>query len=180
MSVCRFCSNEMVDGMIHDCPPREFCQKHHEHRCYDCLQAEHAKEIEKLMGERDAALASLSQVDEVLVVNWVGPRVDGDYTKALADLVTSSIQIHDDPAVSEVAAKRLEEITRLKEHRTRLRKAVSGVLGGLGPTSAVWGNSPYDRALCNGVTAALTAFDDECKRIDAEPPAKPIAGEPGT
>lgn len=75
--------------------------------------------------------------------------------------------------------ERRAQVKALEADRARLRKAISSVLGGLGPTSAVWGNSPYDRAYCNGVTSALTAFDDECKRIDAAIRADSQTKEPG-
>jgi hypothetical protein len=65
----------------------------------------------------------ITQVDEVLIVNNVGPRTDGDYRKALHDLITLNIQIHDDPAVSEVAAKRAAEIERLTKERDAARQA---------------------------------------------------------
>lgn len=42
-----------------------------------------------LLADRNRLKAALDQVDDVLVVNWVGPRVDGDYRKALHDLVGS-------------------------------------------------------------------------------------------
>jgi hypothetical protein len=57
-----------------------------------------------------AMLNAIEEVDDVLVVNWVGPRVDGDYRKALHDLVTRAIAIENDPQVSESAAKRKAEL----------------------------------------------------------------------
>ncbi len=82
------------------------------------IYADHAallEELARMKGERDALKSSLDQVDDVLVVNWVGPRKDGDYKRALADLVTFNIQIHDDPQVSEVAAKRQQQNAALRE-----------------------------------------------------------------
>lgn len=35
----------------------------------------------------------VDQIDEVLVVNWVGPRKDGDYKKALHDLMGFAIAV---------------------------------------------------------------------------------------
>lgn len=61
----------------------------------------------------DQLRSQLYAVDEVLIINWVGPRKDGDYRKALADLITTALREHDDPLISEVARERLNE--RLKE-----------------------------------------------------------------
>lgn len=82
----------------------------------DTATATIARQVEELAAVKD----SLRQVNEVLVVNWVGPRKDGDYTKALADLVTFNIQIHDDPQVSEVAAKRKQERDALRDGLEKL------------------------------------------------------------
>lgn len=67
------------------------------------------------IAERDSLRQQLDQVDDVLIVNWVGPREDGDYRQALADLVRNSIQEHDDPAISEVADKRRKELDSLRQ-----------------------------------------------------------------
>lgn len=94
------------------------------------IYADHAallNENQRLTSELEAAKDSLRQVDEVLVVNWVGPRKDGDYTKALADLVTFNIQIHDDPQVSEVAAKRKQEYDALREGLKQLVMAAQAL-----------------------------------------------------
>lgn len=56
----------------------------------------------------------LREVDDVLTVNWVSVK-DGNYRQALADLVQFNIQIHEDPSVSEVAARRKAELDRLRE-----------------------------------------------------------------
>ena len=53
------------------------------------------------------------EVDDVLVVNWVGPRKDNDYRKALHDLVSNAIQQHDDPQISESAAEQVKIRARL-------------------------------------------------------------------
>lgn len=59
-----------------------------------------AWEYDLLLAERNRLKAALEQVDDVLVTNWVGPRVDGDYERALADLVDFNIKIATDPAVN--------------------------------------------------------------------------------
>lgn len=72
----------------------------------------------------EVAEAALHQVDEILVVNWAGPRKDGDYRKALADLVSFNIKIYDDPQVSEVAAKRKQHLEDLERQNAELRAAL--------------------------------------------------------
>lgn len=47
------------------------------------------------------------QVDDVLVIDWITAK-DNNYRQALADLVGWNIKIHDDPCVSEIAARRLK------------------------------------------------------------------------
>lgn len=49
----------------------------------------------ELISENKRLRKIVDQVDDVLVVNWAGPRVDGDYRKALADLVSTNIDQHD-------------------------------------------------------------------------------------
>lgn len=66
-----------------------------------------------VIAAKNKACEDLEAVDEVLIVNFVGPRKDGDYRKALHDLVTKVIMEHDDPAVSEVAAKRQALLAKL-------------------------------------------------------------------
>lgn len=68
-----------------------------------------------------------AQVDDVLVINWCGPRVDNDYCKALHDLITWNIQVHDDPQVSEVAKKRQDEKAALEQ---KLEWALRFIQGG--------------------------------------------------
>lgn len=74
--------------------------------------------------DEDAEIARLQKivndVDDVLVVNWVGPREDGDYKKALANLIQQNIIEHDDPSISESAAARISELATL---RTRAESA---------------------------------------------------------
>lgn len=84
-------------------------------------------ELERVKGERNALGESLNQVDEVLVVNWVGPRKDGDYRRALYDLVSFNIQIHDDPQVSEVAANRQQQNQALREGLAACVKVLNAV-----------------------------------------------------
>lgn len=86
-------------------------------------------EREMLRVERDEAIrtrveleAALTQVDDVLLVNWVGPRKDGDYHQALADLTAAAIQEHDDPCVSEVARKRQADLAAANERAEKAEK----------------------------------------------------------
>jgi hypothetical protein len=69
------------------------------------------------------AFAAKLQVDDVLTVNWVDVK-DGNYRKALNDLVIWNIQIHDDPAVSPIARKRQRNEELLKVFlRSRAKRA---------------------------------------------------------
>lgn len=61
--------------------------------------------ILSLESELQTLRAIKEQVDNVLIVNWISVK-DNDYRKALNDLVGWELQIHKDPAVSEIAAKR--------------------------------------------------------------------------
>jgi hypothetical protein len=83
---------------------------------YDDVEPGPERQLAKLREQLD-------QVDDVLVVNWITVK-DGDYRKALHDLVTWNIQIHDDPAVSEVAAKRQAEIDELKATISGLQRSL--------------------------------------------------------
>jgi len=66
--------------------------------------------------------ARLGQVDDVLIVNHIAAK-NGGYRKALADLITLAIQEHDDPRISEVAAKRQAQLATarklINEYRRR-------------------------------------------------------------
>lgn len=66
----------------------------------DRMVAVPAEDYDRLLAEFNKLKAIVDQVDDVLVVNWVGPRVDGDYKKALYDLVDFNIKIATDPAVN--------------------------------------------------------------------------------
>lgn len=55
-----------------------------------------------------------------------------------------------------VYAERLkEEVDRID----RIRSAIVAVFGGMGQSSAIWGNSQWDKGWTAGIRAALTAFD---------------------
>lgn len=56
---------------------------------------------------------AMDQVDDVLMTDRITVK-DGNYRKALADLVTYNIQIHDDPSVSTVAKERQDRIAELE------------------------------------------------------------------
>lgn len=77
--------------------------------------------------ERDAKATELqrivNQVDDELVVNWITVK-DGDYRKALRDLVAQGIQIENDPAVSSTAKARQEEMAALQSRITELEDAL--------------------------------------------------------
>jgi len=66
--------------------------------------------------------AKLDQVDDVLMLDHIA-AVNGDYRKALHELVSFEIQIHDDPAVSEIAAKRKADVAQLEADITQSLKA---------------------------------------------------------
>jgi hypothetical protein len=72
-----------------------------------------AAENSILKAERDKAREALAQVDDVLVVNWI-PVTNGNYGKALHDLITFNIQIENDPSVSKRAAARDKALAALK------------------------------------------------------------------
>lgn len=81
------------------------------------MTAEGVEQIARAMDEfaeqRTAELRSIvDTVDDVLVVNWVGPRKDGDYRKALADLVQDALRDHG------------AESSRLRAEVSRLRGAL--------------------------------------------------------
>lgn len=64
------------------------------------------------------------QVDDVLTTNWITVK-DNDYKQALHDLIGFNIQIENDPAVSESAASRKNQLDSLKEENKKLRAALS-------------------------------------------------------
>lgn len=78
---------------------------------------------EKIANDIQAALnearAYLRQIDDVLLVSWIVVE-NGDYKQALNDLVTWNIQVHDDPAVSEVAKERQDKLEALNLSHARL------------------------------------------------------------
>ena len=63
--------------------------------------------------EFDRLSQIVRQVDDVLTVNWITVK-DGDYRRALNDLVAWNIQLHDDPAVSPEAALREAALKQLR------------------------------------------------------------------
>ena len=76
---------------------------------------------------------AIRQVDDVLVVNWIVAK-DNDYRKALADLVTQEIQMHNDPVLNPkivgVAIRHRETgavfaITRPARHDTAIRELLA-------------------------------------------------------
>jgi hypothetical protein len=72
----------------------------------------------------DRLQSIVTQVDDVLVVNWIEVK-EGDYRKALHDLVAFNIQIENDPSVSPTAKARQDEIDRLTEQLKRMRTSRS-------------------------------------------------------
>lgn len=76
---------------------------------------------------------SIYQVDDVLMVNWVGPRKDGDYRKSLNDLIDYNIKIHDDTCVSKEAQAKVDELCDLHLEiatlKNKLERAESNALG---------------------------------------------------
>lgn len=53
-----------------------------------------ADEIERQQAELKTLQEQISEVDEILIVNWVGPRKDGDYRKSLSDLIRTAVMEH--------------------------------------------------------------------------------------
>lgn len=91
---------------------------------------------EALRAERDAAIQRaesaeeiVQTIDEVLVVNWVGPRVDGDYRRALGELVANAATKHDDPSLDEAAALHQSTIAAQTEEIRVLRDALEHTKG---------------------------------------------------
>lgn len=70
------------------------------------------------------------QVEDVLVTNWISVK-DDDYRKALNDLITYNIQLHDDPAVSETAKTRQDDLQLLKDQNSRCQGALIALSHGL-------------------------------------------------
>jgi len=73
--------------------------------------------------------------------------------------------------------------TRLRAENAALRDAlenardgIKSCYGGMGPGSTIWGNTQYDQAYSNAITAALTAFDHATAALspqDANPAPNP-------
>jgi hypothetical protein len=95
------------------------------------------------------------QVDDVLVTNWI-PVVDNDYRKALNDLVTWNIQVHDDPAASETARKRQDELLQLKNNQWPLGQRPNPCCGHSSNGVTVYGDEHSIRAVCNAFHDAST------------------------
>jgi len=79
------------------------------------------EEYDKARADVAELRAKLDQVDDVLMLDHIA-AVNGDYRKALHELVSFEIQIHDDPAVSEIAAKRKADVAELRAEVDRLRE----------------------------------------------------------
>ena len=69
--------------------------------CETCarLESNHNSRITALEQENKRLQRIVDQVDDALVVDWITVK-DGNYTEALSDLISYSIQIYDDPQVS--------------------------------------------------------------------------------
>lgn len=72
-----------------------------------------AEAVRQLCDSHEQLRSWLQQVDDVLVVDWIDVE-NGDYRKALNQLVTYNIQLHDNPEVSSVAKERQEQIAQLE------------------------------------------------------------------
>ncbi|HXI23111.1 MAG TPA: hypothetical protein VNG71_04480 [Pyrinomonadaceae bacterium] len=72
------------------------------------------EEYDKLRADVAELRSKLDQVDDVLMSDHI-VAVNGEYRKALSELVSFEIRIHDDPAVSGIAAKRKADVAELVE-----------------------------------------------------------------
>lgn len=54
-------------------------------------------------------------------------------------------------------------LRKVAEGAAKAREAINSCFGGMGASSALWSNTPYDKGHTNGVSAALTAFDSELR-----------------
>ncbi len=80
--------------------------------------------------ERDKLAAGLAQVDDILHVNFIGVK-DNNYREAIHGLISWEIKVHDDPAVSEVAAKRKAEYDKLAAQVEKLRAFAQEITNGI-------------------------------------------------
>lgn len=78
-------------------------------------------DLPQLIAALKAQAKIISEVEDVLTVNWIVAK-DGGYRTALHELVTRSIQEHDDPAISEVAAKREAALKAALAERDEARR----------------------------------------------------------
>jgi hypothetical protein len=85
------------------------------------MTAERIAELEefiRIVKERDARIAELeaqlAAVDDVLICNWVGPRADGNYRKALADLIQGAMTEARELAAPHPDTARLDKVEALR------------------------------------------------------------------
>lgn len=92
----QYCETACPDGCGKGNPPsygRHYTDIQKE-EYFPCTALPLAAWAEELAGKLEQAQRIVNIVDDVLIVNWVGPRIDGDYKRALGDLVTSAISEH--------------------------------------------------------------------------------------
>ena len=128
-------------------------------------QVDYLKGQVELLDKRIAELeAALAQVDDVLIVNWITAE-EGNYRKALHDLVQFNIQIENDPAVSETARVRTNEIAKLKRELAEERARLNWLAEDYDPD--VNGENPPDsimRAIMFGDPVQLRAAIDAARK----------------
>ena len=80
---------------------------------------------QELLVENERLREIVAQVDSVLVTHWVVVK-DDNYCKALHDYAGFCIQIENDPAVSETAKARANELDTLRRERDLARGRAIG------------------------------------------------------
>lgn len=74
-----------------------------------------AQERIQALEQQNAELKrQIRQIDDALVVRWITVK-DGDYRKAINDLISWEIQVHDDPSVS-TRAKDVQKLVDAARH----------------------------------------------------------------
>jgi hypothetical protein len=98
--------------------------------------------VQELVEENKRLSNIVDQVDDELIVNWIGVK-DDNYRQALADLVMWEIQIHNDPRVSKKASDQ--------------RDILLGVVQGLKEVKGILDNEP----VLDGLQVQTPNFDDD-------------------
>jgi len=119
----------------------------------DCSLADWAKAWRERTADFEA---QLDCHEEMLASAWtaIGSREEGQFLdEAICQLV----------AARDCQATRIAELEadrdRLRAALANARNGIKNCYGGMGPASTIWGNTQYDKAYANAITAALSAFD---------------------